>query len=141
MIEGSAFVAAPLGGMTLAQLGADVIRFDNIGGGLDYKRWPVTKDGHSLYWADLNKGKRSIAVDLRSPEGKELLMQLICSPGQDAGLFLTNFPDRGWLSYDALQQKRNDLIKLTIQGDRHGGTAVDYTVNARAGFPYHDRHR
>ena len=45
VIEGSAFVAAPLGGMTLAQLGADVIRFDPIGGGLDYSRWPVTKAG------------------------------------------------------------------------------------------------
>jgi 2-methylfumaryl-CoA isomerase len=38
VVEGSAFVAAPLGGMTLAQLGADVIRFDPIGGGLDYRR-------------------------------------------------------------------------------------------------------
>ena len=45
VVEGSAFVAAPLGGMTLAQLGADVIRFDPIGGGLDYRRWPVTDDG------------------------------------------------------------------------------------------------
>lgn len=51
VVEGSAFVAAPLSGMTLAQLGADVIRFDPIGGGLDYKRWPVTRDGqHSLFW-------------------------------------------------------------------------------------------
>jgi len=41
VVEGSAFVAAPLGGMTLAQLGAEVIRFDQIGGGLDHKRWPV----------------------------------------------------------------------------------------------------
>ena len=39
VVEGSAFVAAPLGGMTLAQLGADVIRFDPIGGGLDRSRW------------------------------------------------------------------------------------------------------
>ena len=45
VIEGSAYVAAPLGGMTLAQLGADVIRFDPIGGGLDRNRWPVTDDG------------------------------------------------------------------------------------------------
>ena len=60
----AAFVAAPLGGLTLAQLGADVIRFDTIDGGLDYKRWPVTDDGVSLYWAGLNKGKRSIAIDL-----------------------------------------------------------------------------
>ncbi|HMX23487.1 MAG TPA: CoA transferase, partial [Accumulibacter sp.] len=70
VVEGSAFVAAPLGGMTLAQLGADVIRFDPIGGGLDYGRWPLTLDGrHSLFWASLNKGKRSIAVDIRAPRG------------------------------------------------------------------------
>ena len=48
-VEGAAFVAAPLGGMTLAQLGADVIRFDPIGGGLDYTRWPITDDGKSLF--------------------------------------------------------------------------------------------
>jgi 2-methylfumaryl-CoA isomerase len=58
VVEGSAFVAAPLGGMTLAQLGADVIRFDPIGGGLDYRRWPITDNGTSLFWAGMNKGKR-----------------------------------------------------------------------------------
>ena len=68
VVEGSAFVAAPSGGMTLAQLGADVIRFDMIGGGIDYKRWPITKSGKSLYWHSLNKGKRSIAVDFRNPQ-------------------------------------------------------------------------
>jgi 2-methylfumaryl-CoA isomerase len=47
VVEGSAFVAMPLGGLTLSQLGADVIRFDPIGGGLDYTRWPVTEDGMS----------------------------------------------------------------------------------------------
>ena len=41
VVEGSAFVAAPLGGLTLALLGAAVIRFDQIGGSLDHKRWPV----------------------------------------------------------------------------------------------------
>ena len=45
VIEGSAFVAAPMGGMTMAQLGADVIRFDPVGGGLDRARWPMTDDG------------------------------------------------------------------------------------------------
>ena len=45
IVEGSAFVAAPLGGMAMAQLGADVIRFDPIGGGLDRGRWPVTPRG------------------------------------------------------------------------------------------------
>ena len=134
VVEGSAFVAAPLGGMTLAQLGADVIRFDPIGGGLDYKRWPVTQDGHSLFWAGMNKGKRSIQVDLSRPEGQELVTELIASPGEDKGIFLTNFPERGWLAYDKLQAKREDLIYINILGDRKGGTALDYTVNCAVGF-------
>jgi len=137
VVEGSAFVAAPLGGMTLAQLGADVIRFDPIGGGLDHKRWPVTLDGrHSLFWAGLNKGKRSIAVDIRTPQGQELLTRLICAPGEHAGLFSTNFPARGWLSYDSLKAYRPDLIMVNLLGRRDGGSEVDYTVNPQLGFPF-----
>ncbi len=136
VVEGSAFVAAPSGGMTLAQLGADVIRFDQIGGGIDYRRWPVTETGDSLYWHSLNKGKRSIAVDFRKPEGRELLTSLICAQGPDSGLFLSNFPARGWLDYESLKKSRDDLIYLNLTGDRHEGSALDYTVNARVGVPY-----
>jgi 2-methylfumaryl-CoA isomerase len=136
VVEGSAFVAAPLGGMTLAQLGADVIRFDPIGGGLDHARWPVSREGgHSLFWAGMNKGKRSIAVDIRSPRGQELLTQLICAPGPEAGLFSTNFPARGWLAFDKLSAQRADLIMLNLLGRRDGGSEVDYTVNPQIGFP------
>jgi 2-methylfumaryl-CoA isomerase len=134
IVEGSAFVAAPLGGMTLAQMGADVIRFDPIGGGLDYTRWPVTANGRSLFWAGMNKGKRSIQIDITRPEGKELLTALIGRGDQDAGVFLTNFPNRGWMSYDELAKQRADLIYVNILGDRHGGSAVDYTVNCAVGF-------
>jgi 2-methylfumaryl-CoA isomerase len=136
VVEGSAFVAAPLGGMTLAQLGADVIRFDPIGGGMDYRRWPVTADGNSLFWAGLNKGKRSIAVDIRKPQGQELLTRLICAPGEGAGLFSTNFPPRGWLSYAALKAQRPDLIMVNLLGRRDGASEVDYTVNPQIGLPW-----
>ena len=135
VVEGSAFVAAPLGGMTLAQLGADVIRFDPIGGGLDHGRWPVTAQGRSLFWAGLNKGKRSIAVDIRQPRGQELLTQVICAPGADAGLFSTNFPARGWLGYDKFAAQRADLIMVNLIGRRDGGSEVDYTINPQLGFP------
>ncbi len=131
LIEGSAFVAAPSGGMTLAQLGADVIRFDQIGGGLDARRWPLTAEGESIYWAGLNKGKRSIAVDLRSPRAKEILTELI----RGAGTFLTNFPAKGWMSYDALAETRDDLVMLAVTGNRDGSTALDYTVNCALGYP------
>ena len=136
MVEGSAFVAAPSGGMTLAQLGADVIRFDQLGGGIDYKRWPLSNSGKSLYWNSLNKGKRSIAVDFRNPKGRELIQSLITEPGDDSGLFVTNFPAKGFLSDDVLREKRSDLIYVNLTGDRNGGSAVDYTVNSRIGLPY-----
>ncbi|MBT5203618.1 MAG: 2-methylfumaryl-CoA isomerase, partial [Gammaproteobacteria bacterium] len=100
VVEGSAFIAAPLGGMTLAQLGAKVIRFDPIGGGLDYRRWPITASGTSLFWAGMNKGKQSIQLDIRKPEGREIITALLSRPDPEAGLFLTNFPERGWLAFD-----------------------------------------
>jgi 2-methylfumaryl-CoA isomerase len=132
VVEGSAFVAAPLGGMTLAQNGAEVIRFDQIGGGLDHQRWPLADDGQSLFWAGLNKGKRSIALDLRSDQGRELAAALIA----EAGLFLTNFPARGWLAYDTLKQRREDLIMIALTGNPDGTSEVDYTVNPSTGFPW-----
>jgi 2-methylfumaryl-CoA isomerase len=131
VIEGSAFVAAPLGGMTLAQLGADVIRFDQIGGGLDRDRWPLAADGQSLFWAGLNKGKRSILVDLRSDVGRELIEALVAA----AGIFLTNFPARGWLSYERMRERRPDLVMVALTGNRDGTSEVDYTVNPATGFP------
>ena len=136
VVEGSAFVAAPLGGMTLAQLGADVIRFDALGGGIDFHRWPVTPDGVSLFWAGMNKGKRSIAVDVRRPEGQELLTELICGDGEDAGIFLSNFPAAGWLADERLRARRADLIYVNIIGNPDESTAVDYTVNPASGFAF-----
>lgn len=134
VVEGSAFVAAPLGGMTLAQLGADVIRFDPIGGGLDYRRWPITESGSSLFWTGMNKGKRSFQVDIGHEEGRELIMSLLKGDSKDDGIFLTNFPERGWLAYDTLKSVRDDLIYVNILGDRKGGSALDYTVNCAVGF-------
>ncbi|HRF45614.1 MAG TPA: CoA transferase [Candidatus Competibacteraceae bacterium] len=136
IVEGSAFVAAPLAGMTLAQMGADVIRFDRIRGGLDYHRWPVTQDNKSLFWAGLNKGKRSIAVDMTTPRGQEIITQLICAPGPDNGIFLTNLRVRGWMDYEHLKKHREDLIAVTVLGTRDGRPAVDYTINPAVGFPY-----
>lgn len=136
IVEGSAFVAAPLGGMTMAQLGAEVIRFDPVGGGLDRGRWPVTAEGRSLFWAGLNKGKRSIQIDLGCEAGRELVANIITAPGPDAGLFLTNFPARGFLDYERLADRRADLIMVNIVGNYDGSSAVDYTVNPATGFPW-----
>jgi 2-methylfumaryl-CoA isomerase len=84
----------------------------------------------------MNKGKRSIQVDLRSEAGQELLVALVTRPGPDAGFLLTNFPVRGWLDYDALRARRDDLIMVSITGNHDGSSAVDYTVNPATGFPW-----
>jgi 2-methylfumaryl-CoA isomerase len=133
VVEGAAFIAGPSCGLYLAQMGASVIRFDAIGGGPDSKRWPLGNEGQSLYWEGLNKGKRSIALNLGKPEGRELA-QRIATSGD--GLFVTNFPVNGFLSYETLSALRADLIALRVMGWADGSPAVDYTINASVGLPY-----
>jgi 2-methylfumaryl-CoA isomerase len=131
VVEISSFVAAPLCGMTLNQLGAQVIRVDPIGGASDTQRWPLTADGTSIYWTGLNKGKRSATIDLRSPDGQELVRRLIV---EGDGIVVTNavLP---WLNYDALAAERPDVIHVQLLGRGDGSTGVDYTVNAGVGYP------
>ena len=135
VVEAAAFVAGPTGGLYLAQMGAEVIRIDQIGGGPDYKRWPLTEAGDSLYWEGLNKAKRSIQIDLSRAEGRELAVALATAPGDEAGLFLTNFPVDGFLSHAALAARRPDIITARIMGWADGKPALDYTVNAAVGVP------
>ncbi|WP_306361793.1 CoA transferase [Nocardia sp. CC227C] len=134
VVEFASFVAGPSAGMTLAQLGAQVIRVDPLGGGPDYRRWPVAQhNGESLYWNSLNRGKRSIAVDVRSERGRELVLALATAPGKDAGIVVDNAVGRPWFSYEALADRRADVIKVHIGGQAGGGPAVDYTVNTEVG--------
>jgi 2-methylfumaryl-CoA isomerase len=135
IVECASFVAGPTGCMTLAQLGADIIRVDPIGGNSDYRRWPVAPTGESYYWHSLNKGKRSVTVDMRSAEGRELLTALITAPGEDRGVLVDNVVGRRWMANEVLVDRRPDLIHLRVQGYPDGKPAVDYTVNAEVGLP------
>ncbi|HET7097126.1 MAG TPA: CoA transferase [Casimicrobiaceae bacterium] len=134
VVESSAFIAAPLAGLTLAQFGADVIRVEMIGGGIDYGRLPVMPSGRSLYWTGLNKNKRSIAVDLRRAEGRELVKNLVTASRWNGGVLLTNIVTQ-WLAHALLAKARPDVITCTIEGNPDGTTAVDYTVNSATGYP------
>lgn len=135
VVECASFIAAPSCALHLRQLGAEVIRIDAIGGGMDFRRWPVTPEGSSLYWEGLNKGKRSVAIDLSRPEGRQLAVDLITAPGPDAGLFVTNYPQKSFLGHAALSQLRPDLVTVRVLGWRDGGPGMDYTVNAALGLP------
>ena len=134
VVEFASFVAGPSSGMTMAQLGAEVIRVDPLGGNADFRRWPLsTATGESLYWNSLNRGKRSVALDLRSAEGRDLLAALATAPGPDAGVVVDNAVGRRWFSYEELARRRSDVISVRVQGRADGGPAVDYTVNGGVG--------
>lgn len=136
VVEASSFVACPTAGLYLAQMGAEVIRVDQIGGGPDFRRWPQAENGDSFYWEGLNKGKLSVALDLSSGEGRELLAEIATAPGEKAGVFLTNFPVGGFLSWERLSARREDLILTRIMGRADGSPALDYTVASALGIPF-----
>lgn len=131
VIEASSFVASPTAGLYCAQMGAEVIRVDQIDGGPDFRRWPVTADHDSLYWENLNRAKKSVALDLGRGEGRELLQALVRATGQ----FVTNFPVGGFLSHATLADGRPDLITVRVMGWADGSPALDYTVNNSVGYP------
>jgi len=131
LVEVSSFVASPTVGLYFAQMGAEVIRVDQIGGGQDFKRWPMTEGGDSLSWENLNRAKHSLALDFAKPEARDLLARLIRS----VGMLVTNLPVGGFLSHERLAQERADLISVRVMGWPDGGIALDYTANAAVGYP------
>ncbi|HHX84906.1 MAG TPA: 2-methylfumaryl-CoA isomerase, partial [Actinomycetales bacterium] len=100
VVELSSFVASPLCGLTLSQLGAEVIRVDPVGGAADVHRLPVAPDGTSIYWTGLNRGKASVTLDLRSEDGRRALRELVCAPGEGGGILVTNSGGRDWMSHE-----------------------------------------
>src|SRR5947209_8947984 len=133
VVEVSSFVAAPTAGLTLRQLGAEVIRIDPVGGAADVTRWPLSPDGRSIYWAGLNRGKASVELDLSSTDGQGLLRELVCAPGPGNGILVSNVFGRPWLSDETLRAHRPDLVHVQVLGRPDGSPAVDYVVNAATG--------
>jgi len=131
IIEVSSFVASPTAGLYCAQMGAEVIRVDHTAGGLDYNRYMLTAEGRSLSWENLNRAKKSVALDLQSEAGRELCVELAATTGQ----LITNLPEQSFLAHAALQARRADLISLRIMGWHDGRQAMDFTVNAASGYP------
>lgn len=131
IVEVSSFVASPTAGLYCAQMGAEVIRVDHKAGGLDYNRYMLTREGRSLSWENLNRAKKSVALDLQSGEGRELLVELAAKVGQ----CITNLPEQSFLSHAAMQARRADMISLRVMGWHDGRQAMDFTVNAASGYP------
>jgi formyl-CoA transferase len=116
VLEMGQLIAGPFAAKTLADFGADVIKVEPPNSGDPLRKWRMLKDGTSIWWQVQSRNKRSIALDLRTPEGQALVRQL----AQDADVLIENFRPgalEAWgLSPDDLIARNPKLIVLRISG-------------------------
>ncbi|MDM0111815.1 CoA transferase [Variovorax sp. J22R133] len=116
VIEMGQLIAGPFAGKTLGEFGADVIKIEAPGAGDPLRNWRLIKEGTSVWWQVQSRNKRSIALDLRSPEGQEIARKLIA----EADVLIENFRPgtlEGWgMGYDVLSQLNPGLVMLRISG-------------------------
>lgn len=139
ILDLSRVLAGPWCTMTLGDLGADVIKIENPNGGDDTRGWGPYKDGESAYYLCTNRNKRSVALDLASPEGQETVRALVAHCDVVVENFKAGALERYGLDRHSLEKIRPDLIWCSISGygrdsplaDRAG---YDYVVQAEAGL-------
>ncbi len=112
----SRVLAGPFCGMLLADLGADVIKLEVPGRGDDSREFPPFKEGKSLYYTNLNRGKKSITLNLKHPEGKRLFLELV----KRCDVLIENFSpgtmDRLGLGFEELRVVNPRLVYAAISG-------------------------
>lgn len=116
VIEMGQLIAGPFAGKTLGEFGADVIKIEAPGSGDPLRNWRLIKDGTSVWWQVQSRNKRSIALDLRSPEGQDVARKLIA----EADVLIENFRpgtlERWGLGWEALSSINPGLVMLRISG-------------------------
>jgi formyl-CoA transferase len=116
VVEMGQLIAGPFAGKTLGDFGADVIKIEDIEGGDPLRRWRLMQGDTSVWWQVQSRNKRSLALDLRQPQGQDIARQLI----SQADVLIENFRPgtlEGWgLGWDTLSALNPGLIMLRISG-------------------------
>jgi formyl-CoA transferase len=116
VLELGQLIAGPFAAKTLADFGAEVIKIEPPGTGDPLRKWRLLKDGTSVWWQVQSRNKRSLALDLRTPEGQDVVRRLAL----EADVLIENFRPgamEGWrLGPDELQAANPKLIVLRISG-------------------------
>lgn len=126
VLDMSRVLSAPFTGMILADMGANVIKIEALGHGDDSRAYPPYMEDESIYFMDLNRGKRSITLNLKDPEGKEILKEMV----KKADVLVENFRggtmEKLGLDYTVLKEINPALIYTQITGfGRTGPRAKD----------------
>jgi crotonobetainyl-CoA:carnitine CoA-transferase CaiB-like acyl-CoA transferase len=136
ILEVGHILAGPFAAMLLADLGADVIKIESATGDLSREVGSQTVGGHNVYFASLNRNKRSTVLDLRTGDGQRRLGDLVAG----AHALLTNLTPsaihRLGLTYDALRRHNERIVCVALTGyglDAGDEPAFDYVVQAATG--------
>jgi crotonobetainyl-CoA:carnitine CoA-transferase CaiB-like acyl-CoA transferase len=139
VVDLSRVLAGPYATMTLADLGADVVKIEHPAGGDETRTWgPPFAGGESAYFLSVNRGKRSVALDLKDPDGRELALELCAR----ADVVIENFRPGGaarlGLDYEAVRKRRPAVVYCTISGfgarEPRARAGYDFTVQAESGL-------
>ncbi len=116
VVEMGQLIAGPFAGKTLGDFGADVVKIEPPGAGDPLRNWRLMKHGTSVWWQVQSRNKRSIALDLRRPEGQDIARRLIA----EADVLIENFRPgtlEGWgMGPEALSAQNPELVMLRISG-------------------------
>jgi formyl-CoA transferase len=116
VLELGQLIAGPFAGKTLADFGADVVKIEAPGAGDPLRKWRLLKDGTSVWWQVQSRSKKSLALDLRTPQGQDIVRRLAA----ESDVLIENFRPgamEGWgLGPDELQAINPRLIMLRISG-------------------------
>ena len=123
VLDFSRVLAGPFGTMLLADLGCDVIKVEHPDGGDDTRRFgpPFVGDGVSTYFVSINRGKRSVALDLKSEQGRSTVRGLICASDVLVENFRPGVADRLGFGWEAAHEMNERLVYASISGYGHAG--------------------
>ena len=109
-------VAGPYAGSILGDLGADVIKIEMPGVGDDARGYGPYKNGESTYYANLNRNKRGVTLNLKDPKGKEIFLQLVCRADIVIENFRPGVMDKLSLGYESLKTVNDQIIYAAVSG-------------------------
>lgn len=125
VLDLSRVLAGPFCSLILADLGAEVIKIEEIGGGDQTRTIPPFVNGESHYFLAINRNKRSVALDARTDEGREILLKLAMQCDVVLENFRPGVMDRLGLSYERLSALKPQLIVCSISGFGAKGSMRD----------------
>jgi crotonobetainyl-CoA:carnitine CoA-transferase CaiB-like acyl-CoA transferase len=130
VVEVSVAMAGPFCGMLLADYGADVVKVERVGSGDDSRLWPPHfHNKMSYYFAAANRGKRDLAVDLKNPEGMDIVRRLIANADVLIDNYRVGALDRLGLGYDAMSELNPRLVYCSISGFGRDGPRREDRAN------------